>query len=73
MLFALADRPALIPEDRPLTAREAAALMSFPDDFVFEGPFSSWAYQIGEAFPPEPARRFAEAIRRCFFGKGQRA
>jgi DNA (cytosine-5)-methyltransferase 1 len=60
-------------EDRPLTAREAAALMSFPDDFVFEGPFSSWTYQIGEAFPLEPARRFAEAVRRCFFGKGQRA
>ncbi|WP_322794654.1 DNA cytosine methyltransferase [Thermoflexus sp.] len=54
-------------KDRPLTAREAAALMSFPDDFVFEGTFSSWTYQIGEAFPPEPARRFAEAIRRSFF------
>jgi len=50
-------------EDRPLTGREAAALMSFPDDFVFEGPFRSWTYQIGEAFPPVAARRFAEAVR----------
>lgn len=53
--------------DRPLTAREAAALMSFPDDFIFEGSFTSWTSQIGEAFPPEAAFRFAEAIRRGFF------
>lgn len=55
--------------DRPLTAREAAALMSFPDDFVFEGSFTSWAHQIGEAFPPEAARRFAEAIRHSLFAR----
>lgn len=38
--------------DRPITHREAARLMSFPDDFVFVGSKIEIARQIGNAVPP---------------------
>ncbi|HEY5332639.1 MAG TPA: DNA cytosine methyltransferase [Solirubrobacterales bacterium] len=49
---------------RPITVREAARLMSFPDDFVLpeEQAMSSVARQIGNAVPPLLARRIAEAL-----------
>jgi DNA (cytosine-5)-methyltransferase 1 len=49
---------------RPITVREAARLMSFPDDFVLpeEQAMSSIARQIGNAVPPLLARRIAEAL-----------
>jgi DNA (cytosine-5)-methyltransferase 1 len=49
---------------RPITVREAARLMSFPDDFVLpeEQSMSSVARQIGNAVPPLLARRIAEAL-----------
>ena len=38
--------------DRPITHREAARLMSFPDDFTFTGSKIEVARQIGNAVPP---------------------
>ena len=37
---------------RPITHREAARLMGFPDDFVFKGSKIEIARQIGNAVPP---------------------
>jgi DNA (cytosine-5)-methyltransferase 1 len=54
-------------EDRPITIREAARCMSFPDDFEF--PFDQkWteiAKQIGNAVPPLLAQRIAETLARA--------
>jgi DNA (cytosine-5)-methyltransferase 1 len=49
---------------RPITLREAARCMSFPDDFAFpeSQSMSSVARQIGNAVPPLLARRIAEAL-----------
>jgi DNA (cytosine-5)-methyltransferase 1 len=51
---------------RPITHREAARLMGFPDDFRFEGSKSEIARQIGNAVPPPLAgalaRMAAEAL-----------
>jgi DNA (cytosine-5)-methyltransferase 1 len=49
---------------RPITIREAARLMSFPDDFVLpeDQSMSSIARQVGNAVPPLLARRIAEAL-----------
>lgn len=47
-------------EHRPITHREAARLMGFPDDFKFKGSKIEVAKQIGNAVPPP----FAGAISR---------
>jgi DNA (cytosine-5)-methyltransferase 1 len=49
---------------RPITLREAARCMSFPDDFVFpeHQAMTSVARQIGNAVPPLLARRIAESL-----------
>lgn len=47
-------------QHRPITHREAARLMGFPDDFVFKGSKTDIARQIGNAVPPD----FAGAIAR---------
>lgn len=39
-------------QDRPITHREAARLMGFPDDFEFTGTKTEIARQIGNAVPP---------------------
>jgi DNA (cytosine-5)-methyltransferase 1 len=51
-------------EDRPITVREAARCMSFPDSFVFPPGQATTAVakQIGNAVPPLLARRIAEAV-----------
>jgi DNA (cytosine-5)-methyltransferase 1 len=51
-------------EDRAITVREAARLMSFPDDFELleDQSMTAVARQIGNAVPPLMARRLAEVI-----------
>lgn len=47
---------------RPITHREAARLMSFPDEFQFTGTKIEVARQIGNAVPPLLSRRVAEVV-----------
>lgn len=49
-------------QHRAVSAREAAALQSFPDDFVFVGSMEAVSRQIGNAVPPLLARRLAEVF-----------
>jgi DNA (cytosine-5)-methyltransferase 1 len=47
---------------RALTAREAARLQSFPDDYLFVGGRASRNTQIANAVPPVLAKALASAI-----------
>ena len=49
-------------QDRGISVREAAALQSFPDDFVFTGSMDGMARQIGNAVPPLMAAQLAAAF-----------
>ncbi len=49
-------------QHRTISYREAARLQSFPDSFVFEGPRSAVAKQIGNAVPPLLASHLARAL-----------
>jgi DNA (cytosine-5)-methyltransferase 1 len=58
-------------QDRALSAREAAALQTFDDSFLFEGGMNSVARQIGNAVSVRLARTFGEhfiAHRRTVLG-----
>ena len=48
--------------DRAVSAREAARLQSFPDDYIFYGTKDSVYQQIGNAVPPVLGRAVAETI-----------
>lgn len=50
-------------QNRPITHREAARLMGFPDDFQFIGSKIEVARQIGNAVPPPLAGAVAKHIR----------
>ncbi|MEB2846806.1 DNA cytosine methyltransferase [Endobacterium cereale] len=50
-------------EHRPITHREAARLMGFPDDFKFCGSKVEVARQIGNAVPPPFAGAIAKTVR----------
>ncbi len=47
---------------RPITHREAARLMGFPDSFVFTGTKVQIARQIGNAVPPPLAHAIADMV-----------
>ena len=49
-------------QPRGLSAREAARVQTFPDDFVFTGPQNSWYLQIGNAVPVKLAKVLGEEI-----------
>ncbi|MFW9890145.1 MAG: DNA cytosine methyltransferase [Candidatus Thorarchaeota archaeon] len=49
-------------EDRLLTVREHARLMSYPDSFVFTGPKDSQYNQVGESVPPLISHLIAEEV-----------
>lgn len=48
---------------RPITHREAARIMGFPDDFPFQGTKIEIARQIGNAVPPLLAGAIAKVVR----------
>lgn len=50
-------------ENRTLTAREAARIQTFPDDYIFFGSKSSICTQIGNAVPPRLAYFIALMIK----------
>jgi len=49
-------------QDRAISLREAAALQSFPDDYIFFGNQGSIAKQIGNAVPVQMAKALGEHI-----------
>lgn len=50
-------------EHHGITARQAARLQTFPDDFVFEGGLMASGMQIGNAVPVQLARALCEHLR----------
>jgi len=50
-------------QHRPITHREAARLMGFPDDFVFKGSKTEIARQIGNAVPPDLGGAIAKVVK----------
>lgn len=50
-------------EDRAITPREAARVQSFPDDYLFLGPYLKTYIQIGNAVPTVMARGIARTVR----------
>tara|TARA_B100000925_G_C22002324_1_gene471916 strand:+ start:621 stop:1766 length:1146 start_codon:yes stop_codon:yes gene_type:complete len=51
-------------ENRLISAREAAAIQSFPNDFIFHGSVTSQWRQIGNAVPPRLAYNIAAAVKK---------
>lgn len=49
-------------QHRPITHREAARLMGFPDDFIFVGSKIEIARQIGNAVPPHMGGAMARVV-----------
>lgn len=58
-------------ECRYLTAREAAACQSFPNDFIFTGSLTSQFRQIGNAVPPLMAAAIGFAVKEMLLSKSK--
>ncbi len=56
-------------EDRAITPREAARVQSFPDDYLFLGPYLKAYIQIGNAVPVVMARGIASVIKKILEGE----
>jgi len=52
-------------QPRGLSAREAARIQTFPDDFVFWGAQNSWYMQIGNAVPVKLSEIIGGEITKC--------
>lgn len=59
-------------KDRPITHREAARIMGFPDDFVFVGKKIEIARQIGNAVPPHLGGAIARMVKELLDQMGAR-
>lgn len=60
-------------ENRYLTQREAAALQSFPNDFIFHGPLSAQWRQIGNAVPPLLGKALGLSLLEMFRGQEKKS
>ena len=47
---------------RGLSAREAARIQTFPDDFILTGPQNSWYLQVGNAVPVKLAKAIGSEV-----------
>jgi len=56
---------------RPITHREAARLMGFPDGFIFIGTKTDIAKQIGNAVPPPLAGAIAKMVKEALTRRGE--
>ena len=50
-------------EDRLLSVREHARLMSYPDNFIFVGPSDSQYNMVGESVPPLISHLIAQEVK----------
>lgn len=62
MHFSLNGRFGHPEQDRALSVREAAAIQTFDDDFIFYGNLGATAKQVGNAVPVEFAKVLGEQI-----------